>query len=63
MIGKQINERTVDEYEEECNIINQITNKLPRYYKMNIYLGIDKEEDLPTITVQVDEYINQYDNE
>lgn len=55
-------EEKVSEYKEKCNIINNITNNLTRYFKMNIYLGIDNNEALPTISIRVDEYINQHDS-
>jgi hypothetical protein len=50
-------------YQSYLKIINKTTQALPRYYKMEIYLSIDDVSGFPCFTIQVDEYVNQFDQE
>jgi|GEM_PF-5855938 len=49
------------EYYSKLRIIDDIVQQLPRYYKINLYLGIHNTYELPSITIQVDEYKNEFD--
>ncbi len=51
------------EYQSRVKIINNITQILPKYFRLNIYLGINNEHELPSITIQADTYINEFDDE